>query len=834
MAHRWQFFRAGGLDQVRLETGADVAHLDELDPKLWVALACPVKGLEFDEPTLQWLDTDKDGRIRVPEILEAVRFCREALKSLDGLVRGEDRIPLAQLRDDTAGGRKILGSARQILQALGQPAATEIALADTADTAAIFAKTRFNGDGVVTPSSAEDPALAQVITDAVAVVGGEPDRNGETGISQARLDVFSAELAAYAAWWERRSEPGVLSLGAATDAAAAAFAPVRAKIDDWFTRGRITAFDPRATEPLDRVESELTALAARDLSADAAEVAGLPLAPVSPGEPLPLATRINPAWTARLAAFRSAVVGPILGADHAAISADDWARVQATLAPHLAWLADKPATKADALGQPRIAEILASGALARLAELVARDTGFSADFDGIAEVGKLLLYHRHLFRLLHNFTSFTDFYAPGQKAVFQAGTLFLDSRACELCVRVADPAKHAAMAALSKCYLAYCNCTRPGGEAMQIAAVFSAGDSDFLMVGRNGIFFDRAGKDWDATITKVVENSISLREAFWAPYKKFLRFVEDQINKRAAAADTASTQRLAGAAGGAPAPAATGGTFDLSTIALIGVAVSGAAAVVGGILEAFFGLGIWMPVGLLGLILAISGPSMLIAGLKLRQRNLGPILDANGWAVNGRVAVNIPFGGLLTQMPEFPPGSERLSVDPYQPRQSIWVPIARAAIVLALLCASGVFAYHQGWLPMMAEERLRLLGVPRYLEREKTTAQGSVDEQQKVVASAQEQVTAARAALDARIATGAPPDAKLARAQARLDRAEAKLARAEDKLDQYELRLEQATEALDVAIDADEARIAAAEAALHPVAPPPPPPPPPPPVPPTP
>jgi hypothetical protein len=35
------FFRAGGCDQVRLESGADVLALDQLDQKLWVALASP-------------------------------------------------------------------------------------------------------------------------------------------------------------------------------------------------------------------------------------------------------------------------------------------------------------------------------------------------------------------------------------------------------------------------------------------------------------------------------------------------------------------------------------------------------------------------------------------------------------------------------------------------------------------------------------------------------------------------------------------------------------------------------------------------------------------------
>ena len=58
MSYKWKFFRAGGFDQVKLESGADLANLDQLDQKLWVALACPTTGLEFDSRTLDLVDTD--------------------------------------------------------------------------------------------------------------------------------------------------------------------------------------------------------------------------------------------------------------------------------------------------------------------------------------------------------------------------------------------------------------------------------------------------------------------------------------------------------------------------------------------------------------------------------------------------------------------------------------------------------------------------------------------------------------------------------------------------------------------------------------------------------
>src|SRR5690606_13529205 len=226
-------------------------------------------------------------------------------------------------------------------------------------------------------------------------------------------------------------------------------------------------------------------------------------------------------------------------------------------------------------------------------------------------------YLRDLCRLARNFVNFQQFYQHEEPAIFQVGTLYLDQRSTELCLRVDDVAKHALMAPLSRSYLVYCDCVRKvSGEKMTIAAAFTNGDSDILMVGRNGLFYDRAGRDWDATVTKLVENPISLREAFWSPYKKLVRFIEEQVAKRAAASEAAADSRLLGTADKVGKSASGGHTeqavpkkLDIGVVAAIGVAVGGITAAIGALLQAFCGLGIWMPLGLVGLLLLISGPS---------------------------------------------------------------------------------------------------------------------------------------------------------------------------------------------------------------------------------
>ena len=668
--HLWSFFRAGGFDQVRLDHGVDIANLDKLDQKLWVALACPTRGLEFDTKTLDLIDTDKDGRIRPPELIAAARWVTACLKNPDDLLQGAPALPLVAINDATPEGKQLLASARQILTTLGKAAATEITVEDTTDTAKIFAQTRLNGDGIVPADAAADATTQAVINDIIACGNTETDRSGKPGVSQTKVDEFFVAAQAFSDWWKQaENNQTIMPLGDTTPAAVAALKAIKAKMDDYFTRCRLAAFDERAIGALNRPETEYLLLAAKDLSLAATEVAGFPLAHISAGKPLSLKTGLNPAWTTAVAALDTQVVQPLLG-DRTELTAADWTMLTAKFAPYDNWLAGKAGATVEKLGLPRVREILAGPSRAAIAALIAQDKALEPEFNALAAVDRLVRYHRDIAKLLHNFISFRDFYGRKHKAIFQAGTLYLDQRACDLCIHVEDLGRHAAMSALSQMYLAYCDCTRKSdGAKMLILAMFTGGDSDNLMVGRNGIFYDRQGRDWDATIVKIVDNPISIRQAFWAPYKKFIRIIEEQVAKRAEAADAVTQSQIQSTTAGVtqPTPAAPAPTkIDTGTLAAIGLVLTTLLAALGGIFGAFAKLPLWqMPMALLGIMLAISVPSMLIAWLKLRQRNLGPILDANGWAVNTRAKINIAFGSSLTSVAVLPHGSHRDLTDPY-------------------------------------------------------------------------------------------------------------------------------------------------------------------------
>ena len=707
--HVWKFFRAGGFDQVRLETGADLMALDQLDQKLWVALACPTRGIEFGTRTLDLIDTDQDGRIRAPDIIVATQWAGNCLKNPDDLLTSSPSLPLSAINDATPEGKQLLSSARQILANLGKKDAPAITIEDTTDTTKIFAQTVFNGDGIIPADSADDDTVKTVISDMIVCLGADTDRSGKPGVSQARADQFFIEARAFSDWWKKaESDASVFPLGDATAAGYATMKTVRAKFDDYFARCRLAAFDPRALVAVNRQEVEYLALAAKDLTITAAEIASFPLARIEANKPMPLKEGLNPAWAEAVAKFQADVVKPMLG-EKSALPEGDWATIIGRFADYHTWLGSKAGAAVEKLGLQRVREILAGNGQEAITALVAKDKALEPEANAIAAVDKLVRYHRDLFKLLNNFVSFRDFYRRKDKAMFQVGTLFLDQRSCELCVRVDDAAKHAALAGLSKTYLAYCELTRKcTGEKMTIAAAFTNGDSDNLMVGRNGIFYDRQGRDWDATIAKIVDQPISVRQAFWAPYKKVVRFIEEQIAKRAAAADAASTEKLTAAAFAPEKAAVIGKTpdqrpkLDSGVIAALGIAAAGISGMIGGVVGAFLGLGLWMPLGVLGVLLLISGPSMVLAWLKLRQRNLGPILDANGWAVNARAKINIPFGASLTNVAKLPPGTQRELFDPFAEKRRPW------KLWLLLLALVGIaFGWWQGKLDQYVPSQLR-------------------------------------------------------------------------------------------------------------------------------
>ena len=534
--YNWTFANVGGVTRVKIQSGADIRHLGELDEKLWTVLSCPTTGLEIDSESLRLMDSDGDGKLRVKEVQQAAAWLCSVLRDPEVLLAGKDEVLIADIADE---GMRTVAEA----VAKGNP---QVSLAEV--EAAIA------GVSIETVAAPEAPYAADVMA------------------------AYKAKKDEYAAYFE---------------------------------------------------QEKLAKLGLAVIAADA----------VKPGM--------------EQAAFEE--MGKAIADYEAAVAAAADANAKALAA-------------AQAQYQP---------------------------------LRKLLMLTRDFYRLLRNFVTFEDFYRKDIQAVFQAGTLVIDQRACTLCLRVSDMGKQNAQAGASGMYLVYCDCeSKKLGQKMQIVAAMTVGDIRNLTVGKNALFYDNQGNDWDAVVTKIIDNPISISQAFWSPYRKFGAWVTDLIHKSAAEKDskgfadlTAKVQEGAKntpAAGEKPKVQA----FDIAKFAgifaAIGMAVGYIGAFFTSVVGGFAALKWWQDIlAVLGILLVISGPSMFLAWTKLRKRNLAPVLNANGWAINADVMVSVVFGNTLTTQAQFP---LLQLVDPsVKKKMPCWAKWLIGVVAAAIL-AAGVWA----------------------------------------------------------------------------------------------------------------------------------------------
>ena len=697
----WNYENIGGSTRVKITTGADIAHLDQLDPKMWTVLSCPSTGLEIEEKSLKYIDTDNDGRIRVNDIVATAKWMTEAIKNADLLLRGADSFDIEQFNQEDAEGKKLYNSSRQILANLGKEG-NVITLADTADIAAIFAKTRFNGDGIITGLTTNDLDEKAAIAAIVKTVGSATDRSGESGVNTELIEKFYQALADYTAWQAAAVEA---PYGADTDKAIEAYNALDAKVKDYFVRAKLAAFAPESTAKLDVQTALIETISADNLTGKTDEIASYPLARITDKAELPVDAAINPAWAAQ---FKTLVA--IVKPTEKTFTEASWAAIGAAFAAYNAWKAAKKGAEVEALGMETIQKLIADDKKQALLDLVAQDTALKEEAESIEMVNKFLHVYRDFYRLLRNFITFHDFYDKNKKvsAIFQSGRLIIDQRECRMCMKVTDMAKHNSMAATSGMFLVYCDCTSKFSPAKQtIVASVTVGDIGDLIVGKNAIYYDNSGMVWDAVITKIIDNPISVGQAFWSPYRRMATAIENLINKSAADKDAAMMKDMTAKINAAPTAAPAAGDakaapqpFDIGKFAGItaafGMAIGMIGTAVTALFKEIFALKWWQLLSaFIGIILVISGPAMVMAWMKLRRRNIAPLLNANGWAVNAASKISIPFGETLTDIARFP----KLKLkDPYakkgMPAWKKWViSLASLVVLLAGLWLVNLFAW---------------------------------------------------------------------------------------------------------------------------------------------
>lgn len=733
-----------GLLQLRLNTTDDLDHLHRLEPARWSSTSVPIDQLFCDKAFLEFIDTDKNKRVRVQELLEAHDWMRTRLKNKRRMIERTDTIFLDDLDTSNPDAAKLKALVEEHMDRKG--GGVQVALEEIRAFKETYTKQFPNGDGVVTFAQMGDLELSALASNIVKSEGGVPDLSGEIGIDETKLDAFIQHGLSWLAWEAEANtidsevNSTLFPLGEATVPAGELVLSLSEKLDQFFSQCDLISQENAALSRFSATPETLAALNINDPAAIQTFLKEAPIARPNPEGILDIEAWLNPLFADDLKKL-AALVLPLVPAikkrenpnTNTKISRKEWAKIRELFGEFRAYMQRKPPDMPDELRGDELRELILGPLPERLRFLIAEDREASKELKAISDLEKLALYQRWLVELANNMASFPYLFVLNERCLFETGTLILDGRELSFCVRVNQKSEHKAIAEQANLFVIYADLDRKSKsgetETMSIAAAVTSGVRRGISMGKRGIFYDREGREWDARIVDIIVRPISLWEAAVAPFVRLRDFVLDRIERwtesrfvsaESRALETGEGQVLAPDAlaaprppGAASDPAAQQAQRNASNAQSLGLAnlffgsAISLAAIGSAAAFAIKTLSLTDPVNLLVVVCGIVGGIMLLSAflgwLRLRKRDLSTLLEACGWAFNVRILLRRRHSLRFTRIPPIPRKAvrergamPRIASD--DSRTSSFVVILALLLICLLIAAFFYRAPFQAWL----------------------------------------------------------------------------------------------------------------------------------------
>lgn len=658
-----RFQRIGGSFQPIVSTKEDLENILQLDPAHWTLNSTDIDKLDCDLEFLLFLDSDRNGKVRVDEVKEAIAWILPLFRDFSGVEKGSSELLFSSLDETNEEAAAILQSARRAMQNAGIPDAESITLSHIRDDKKLLSLGLSNGDGIVPPSQIPEEHLSLFADKIMRITGKKTDISGLDGIDQEILDTFAKEAAAILAWKKELVECAekLLPYGEETAGIYKLFESVREKVDAFFCYCQGIRLLP---------EGACSAPLLNPLDGEGVEafLRNAPLQTPNVEAELDLAGVINPLWEKDV----RALFGKVLQKEEKTVMQASWLALKERLQPYGDYMKRKPSDKFDALKEEEFAELeedLTDGKIPALTELITQDLSIDTDIKCFSRVRKLILYQKLLMDFLNNFVCLRELFNPDVFSMLQPGMLVMDGRHFTLVTLVSNVAAHKKMAA--RCYICvmYLEVTTGPQDALkkkQLAVGVTSGDMNNLFVGKCGVFIARDGVVWDAKVIDFIQQPVSFSEALKMPFVKFGEFVGKQVDKFFSARSKDIEKEIDSTLKSAAVPAKPGAKVAPGKVQT--PAVSGSMMLMGGgvglaalgssfafMAQALKNVSFWHVLAVFLLILLIfSGPLVILSLLKLYRRNVASFLEAGGTAINKRMRLTRKMGAIFTREPHLP------------------------------------------------------------------------------------------------------------------------------------------------------------------------------------
>ncbi len=606
----------GSTVHLAIDSVKDLDNALTLDEVHWLASTAPLSDFLLPAKFLNLLDEDDDGRIRVEEVKNAIRWLRASSK----LETSTGEFQRSQLKSQELeeGWDKI---ARAFELSESEPLTT---------TKLANFRTKYQenpvawGSGSLVPEEVDDEEQRRLLSSIQQAV-----KPGIEAVTEEQLDQFLEDARIVVDW--RNSSPG-------DDAWAdqyPAYKVLGEKLQEYFLladAAHYTNKQPEFEWPKNLTDEELLS-----------EFKKMPLVQPLRREALEFEDRPNPAYLEELAEFRHT----FLKSGESALSRTQFWEMRSRFQTYSGWLDQAPSTEATKLDTSTLETWLQDETLiakTRQTLQAKRQSGLVLkDFDNLE---KLMLLQEHLVDFCRNFVAFPDLYNPNERALFERGTLIMDGREFHLCLPVDDIASHKKAAARSNTFVLY---IAVGKETLAVPV--TSGSQGYLATEKRGIFNHVDGKEKEAKVLDLVTNPISFYEALIAPFQKIVQSLKDKVEKLSSDKE----KDLVSGTMTPAQPSTSGGSQKGSMLAGGGLAIAAIGSSLAFVLKTLATLTISkILIGFLSLFLAFFIPAALVAYIKLKNRDLSAILEGNTWGINARMKLTSAQAKQFTQSPRHP------------------------------------------------------------------------------------------------------------------------------------------------------------------------------------
>ena len=661
---KYTFNNYGGSYQLSIKTSEDLKKILDLDEALWAATSIPINVLNVDKKFLEYLDVDKNGRIRTDEIKIAVRWFFNILKDYSHISEATNVILLDNINIDIPEGKILKDTAKIVLSNLNEKDNPDkITLYQVRNLQGIMASSTTNGDGIIIPDVKENPELSELINLIMETIGISTDASGKSGINGIQATEFFAEATLYLEWLKKGKIPDgkektdIMIWGRETPNAFILLENIEKKVDEFFAQCAMTQFDNRVKNSLQLKQKELDETDFTDKTLIRNRLKTAPLAEINSEGVLPLNGYINSLFVDAINNFKKNVLVKIYGEDIKQLTQRQWEESKNIFSKYRDYVNGKKGGKVVGIEESVLKKYAQGDFKNRINTLIQKDLAAAEKIKHIRDVEKMILYQKFLLEFANNSASFAHVYDPKIRSIFEAGTLVIDGRKIPFTILITDRNEHKEIAQNSNIYLMYLNITGRYNEDIkfEIVAAVTSGDSGTLRIGKRGIFFTRDGKEWDAEVIDIAVNPIGLLESIKAPFMKLSNSIKNQVEKFAKTKEAKMETTLV-------APSGTSAARDLLVgggiaIAALGSSFAYIAKAVSQIRPVHF-------LTTIGIILfIILFPSIIIGFIKLRRRNLSILFEASGCAINVKMKLTVGLGRLFTFIPSYPACSQKNKTD---------------------------------------------------------------------------------------------------------------------------------------------------------------------------